>query len=327
MNTQRRRWLKHSTLLGAALCTAGLPLAASAQAYPSKPIRIVVAFAVGGALDTVARVVGARMAEQMGNPVVVENKPGANGNIGMEHVAKSAPDGYTLLLAAPGLATNPALYKDLGYQTRDFVPVAKVAYAPQVLVVHPASPAKTVQELLALGKTANANLSYGSAGNGASGHLASELLKGTTKIDALHVPYKGGAPALTDLMGGRLSFMLINPVEAVPHVRGHRIRALAVAADKRIALLPETPTFAEGGVPFEASVWWGFVMPAKTPKEIVDRLSAEILKAVNDEAVRERLVSLGAVVDPQSGEQFGRFVNAEVEKWAGIVKSAGISAQ
>jgi tripartite-type tricarboxylate transporter receptor subunit TctC len=319
--------LKRSTLVGAALCSAWLPFAVSAQAYPSKPIRIVVAFAVGGALDTVARVVGARMAEQMGNPVVVENKPGANGNIGMEHVAKSAPDGYTLLLAAPGLATNPTLYKDLGYHTRDFVPVAKVAYAPQVLVVHPASPAKTVQELVALGKTANANLSYGSAGNGASGHLASELLKGTTKIEALHVPYKGGAPALTDLMGGRLSFMLINPVEAVPHVRGQRIRALAVAADKRISLLPEVPTFAEVGVPFEATVWWGFVMPAKTPKEIVDRLSAEILKAVNDEAVRERLVGLGAVVDPQSGEQFGRYINAEAEKWAGIVKSAGISAQ
>jgi tripartite-type tricarboxylate transporter receptor subunit TctC len=327
MNTRMRRWLKHTTLIGAALCTAWLPIAASAQSYPGKPIRIVVAFAVGGALDTVARVVGARVAEQMGNPVVVENKPGANGNIGMEYVAKSAPDGYTLLLAAPGLATNPALYKDLGYQTRDFVPVAKVAYAPQVLVVHPSSPAKSVQELLALGRTANANLSYGSAGNGASGHLASELLKGTAKIDALHVPYKGGAPALTDLMGGRLSFMLINPVEAVPHVRAQRIRALAVAADKRIALLPDVPTFAEAGVPFEASVWWGFVMPAKTPREIVDRLSAEILKAVNDEAVRERLVSLGAVVDPQSGEQFGRFVNAEAEKWAGIVKSAGISAQ
>lgn len=327
MNQARRNWLKSTTWISAALCAAWLPAGATAQDYPTKPIRIVVAFAAGGALDTVARVVGARVAEQMDNPVVVENRSGANGNIGMEHMAKSAPDGYTLLLAAPGLATNPTLYRDLGFSTSDFAPVAKVAYAPQVLVMHPSSPARSVQDLIELGRKPGANMAYGSAGNGASGHLASELLKGLTGIDAIHVPYKGGSPALTDLMGGRLGFMLINPVEAVPHVRAQRVRALAVAADKRISLLPDVATFAEAGVPFEASVWWGFVMPAKTPKEIVERLSREILEAVNDPAVNARLVALGAVVEPQSAERFGRFVQAEQEKWARIIKTAGLGTQ
>ena len=309
-----------------ALAAALLAPPAMAQKFPSHPIRIVVPFAPGGAVDVVARAVGQRMSEQMGNAVVIDNRPGANANLGADLVAKAAPDGYTMLMGANGLATNMTLYKTLPFDTlRDFAPVARVGYAPLVLVVPADSPAKSLKDLIAAAKAKPGSLNYGSAGNGGSGHLATELLRIKTGIEVVHVPYKGGAPALTDLIGGRLSFMLINPIEALPHVKSQRLRALAVASPKRIPMLPDTPTFTEAGVAgYDASVWWGLVAPVKTPKEIVSRLSSEALKALENEAVREKLSALGAVIDPAGPDAFGRFLKDEIDKWAQVIKTSAI---
>ncbi len=319
-----------STLAGALLVGACLALpVAHAQSYPTKAIKVIVPFAAGGAVDTVARVIGQRVSEQVGQPVIVENKPGGHANIGADFVAKAPADGYTALLGANGLATNMTLTKDLPFDTlRDFAPVAFVGYAPLVLVVPAASGAKTLQEFLAAARAKPGAFTYGTAGAGGSGHLASELFKSSAKFDALHVPYKGGAPALTDLMGDRITFMLINPIEAAPHVKAGRLRALAVSGDKRLELLPDVPTFKEAGVAeFDASVWWGFVVPAKTPKEVVAKLSAEILKALQDPGVREKLHALGAVVEPAGPEAFGKFLKAEIDKWAAVIRAAKITTE
>ncbi len=319
---QFKRWLK------VLLCTALIPGAVLADTYPSKPIRIVVPFAAGGAVDVVARAVGQRMSQQMGNPIVIENKPGASANLGAEFVAKAQPDGYTLLMGANGLATNMTLFRNLGFDTaKDFAPIARVGYAPLVLVVQASSPIKSLKDLIAMAKAQPGALSYGSAGNGGAAHLASELLKHTAKIDVLHVPYKGGAPAMTDLLGGRISFMLNNPVEVMANIKAGRLRALAVASSKRIPMLPDVPTFAEAGLPgYTASVWWGLVAPAKTPKDIVAKLSSEALKALEDEDVKQKLSNLGAVIDPAGPEEFGKFLKEEIAKWAGVIKTAGIHA-
>src|SRR5262245_5588598 len=313
-----------------ALLVACLPaLPSSAQPFPSKPIKIIVPFAAGGAVDVVARVVGQRLAEQIGQPVIVDNKPGGHANIGADFVAKASPDGYTLLLGANGLASNMTLHKNLPFDTlRDFAPVAAVGYAPLVFVVPVSSPAKSLQEFITMARAQPGTFTYGTAAAGGSGHLATELLKSEAKFDALHVPYKGGAPALTDLMGERIHFMLINPLEAAPHVKSGRLRALAVSSSKRLAMLPDVPTFKEAGIAgFEASVWWGFVAPAKTPKEVVVRLQSEILKALENDAVREKLVSLGAVVEPMDAAQFGGFLAKEIDKWAVVIKIAKISEE
>ena len=320
--SQFKRWL--GVLLGAAL----IPAAVLADTYPSKPIRIVVPFAAGGAVDVVARAVGQRMSEQMGNPVIIEDKPGASANLGAEFVAKSPADGYTVLLGANGLATNMTLFRNLGFDTaKDFAPVARVGYAPLVLVVEASSPAKSLKDLIAMAKAQPGALTYGSAGNGGSGHLAAELLKLTNKIDVLHVPYKGGAPAMTDLLGGRISFMLNNPLEVLANIKSGRLRALAVASSKRVPMLPDVPTFTEAGVPgYTASVWWGLVAPAKTPREVVAKLSSEALKALENEGVKEKLANLGAVVDPAGPDEFGRFLKEEIDKWSGVIKATGIHA-
>jgi tripartite-type tricarboxylate transporter receptor subunit TctC len=312
-----------------ALCAclfAGLAFASQAQTFPAKPVHIVVPFAPGGAVDTVSRIVGTRLQELLGVAVITENKPGASANLGAEYVAKAAPDGYTLLLGANGLATNPALFSKLPFDPlKDFAPVARIGYAPLVLVVPPDFPAKSLQEFIAQARAKPGALNYGTSGNGGSGHLATELLKITARFDALHVPYKGGAPALTDLVGGRLSFMLINPLEALPYTNSARLRALAVSSDKRVAMLPAVPTFSEAGLAdSEASVWWGLVAPAKTPNDVVAMLTRQVLKALEDEGVRDKLGKLGAVVAPQDGAQFGRFLKAETDIWAVVIKSTGI---
>jgi tripartite-type tricarboxylate transporter receptor subunit TctC len=327
ITTHSARRLALRAALGLLLAVPLLgPAPAQAQAFPSRPIHIVVPFASGGAVDAVARAVGQQLSLQMGQPVIIDNKPGASANLGADFVAKAPADGYTLLMGANGLATNGALFAKMPFDTlRDFVPVARVGYAPLVLVVHPASPAKNLAELIALGKAQPGKLNYGSAGNGSSGHLASELFKTRAGIDVLHVPYKGGAPALTDLLGERLTFMVINPVEAISHIKSQRLRPLAMASARRIPMLPEVPTFGEAGLAgYEASVWWGLVAPAATPKDVVARLSAETLKALADAGVREKLANLGAVVDPADAAEFGRFLKTEVDKWTGVIKAAGI---
>jgi tripartite-type tricarboxylate transporter receptor subunit TctC len=323
------RILARTTVAMLSMVAAAIAFPAGAQTFPSKPIKIVVPFAAGGAVDVVARVVGQRISDQVNQPVIVDNKPGGHANIGADFVAKSPPDGYTLLLGANGLASNMTLHKNIPFDTlRDFAPVAGVGYAPLVFVVPAASPARTLQEFIAMARAKPGEFTYGTAAAGGSGHLATELLKSEAKFDALHVPYKGGAPALTDLMGERISFMLLNPIEVVPHVKSGRLRALAVSSPKRLPMLPDVPTFKEAGISgFEASVWWGFVAPAKTPKDVVARLESEVLKALENDAVRDKLVSLGAVVEPMNSAQFGQFLKSEVDKWARVIKSAKITEE
>ena len=310
-------------LLGTALLA---PDVLHAQPYPNRVIKIVVPYAAGGAVDIVARSVGQPLSEALKQPVIVDNRPGAGGNIGMELVAKAAPDGYTLLTASNGIATNNALFARLSFDgQRDFAPVAKIGFAPLVIVVPAASPAKSLKDLIAMAKAEPGKLTYASAGNGSSGHLAGELLKSTAKIDVIHVPYKGGAPAITDLLGERITFMPINAVAVNSHIRAGRMRALAVASDKRFPLLPEVPTVGEAGLPgYEATVWWGLAAPAKTPAEIIRQLNAETNKLLANPAVASRLAELGVVVTPGTPEQFTAFIKSQTELWSGVVKSAGI---
>src|SRR4029453_8443145 len=247
MHRQRLCGATH-LLLAALFVTAAF--GAHAQAYPDKLVKIIVPYAAGGAVDNVARRVGQPLSESLKQPVVIDNRPGAGGNIGMEAVAKGPPDGYTLLMASNAIATNNALFPKLTFDgRRDFTPVAKIGYAPLVIVVPAASPAKSLKDLLAMAKAEPGKLTYATAGNGSSGHLAGELLKSSAKIDVTHVPYKGGAPAIPDLVGDRISFMPINAVEVLNHIKSGRLRALAVASDTRFALLPDVPTVAEAGLP------------------------------------------------------------------------------
>ena len=306
--------------------TALAPLTAHAQPYPSHPIKIVVPYAAGGAVDIVARTVGQPLSEGLKQPVIVDNRPGASANIGMEAVAKAAPGGYTLLLASNGIATNMALFPNLPFDgRRDFVPIEKIGYAPLVIVVPASSPVKSLQDLIATAKAEPGKLTYASAGNGSSGHLAGELLKSTAKIDVLHVPYKGGAPAITDLLGERITFMPINPVEVIAHIRAGRLRALAVASNQRFPLLPDAPTAAEAGIPgYEASVWWGLVAPAKTPPEVIRRLNSETTKALTNPAIENKLTELGVVVTPGTPGQFAAFLKAQTELWSEVIKAARI---
>jgi tripartite-type tricarboxylate transporter receptor subunit TctC len=310
-------------LAGTALAA---PCTVLAQPYPNRPIRIIVPYAAGGAVDIVARTIGQPLAEALKQPVIVDNRPGASANIGMEAAAKAAPDGYVLLMASNGIATNMALFPHLPFDgRRDFAPIAKIGYAPLVIVVPASSHAKSLKDLIAMAKAEPGKLTYASAGNGSSGHLAGELLKSTAKIDVLHVPYKGGAPAITDLLGERISFMPINPVEVIANIRAGKLRALAVASDKRFALLPDVPTVAEAGLAgYEASVWWGLVAPAATPHAIVQQINAETNKALADPAMANKLAGLGVVVTPGTPEQFASFIKTQTDLWSGVIKSAGI---
>jgi tripartite-type tricarboxylate transporter receptor subunit TctC len=305
----------------------GITGAAHSQGYPAKPIHIVVPFASGGAVDVLARAIGQRVSEQVGQPVIVDNKPGASGNIAPDFVAKSAPDGYTVLIAANGLATNPALFKDLPFNvTRDLAPVTYIGYAPLILVAPQSFAAKTLAEVIRVAKAEPGKLNYASAGAGTSGHLAAEMLKSSAGIDVLHVPYKGGAPAIVDMLGGRISFMMLDPLQAMPHINGGKLHAIAVGSPKRLPLLAQVPTIAESGLPgYEATVWWGFLVPAKTPKEIVAKLNAEFNKAMADPGVRKKLEDMGTVVVGGTPEQFAAFLKTETDKWADVIRKANIT--
>src|SRR6266550_5619937 len=320
------RWVRNALgvlPLGAVLVAAAT---AHAQPYPNRPIKIIVPYAAGGAVDIVARSIGQPLAEALKQPVIVDNRSGASANIGMEMVAKATADGYTLLMASNGIATNMALFPNLTFDgRRDFVPIAKIGYAPLVIVAPASSLAKSLKDLIAMAKAEPGKLTYASAGNGSSGHLAGELLKSTAKIDVLHVPYKGGAPAITDLLGERIAFMPINPVEVIAHVRAGKLRALAVASEKRVPLLPDVPTVAEAGLSgCESSVWWGLASPVKTPPEIVRQLNIEINKALANPAVGNKLAELGVIVTPSTPDDFAAFIASQTELWSRVIKSGGI---
>lgn len=320
--------MTHAALRAALITLFAAPALAFAQAYPNKPLRVVVPFAPGGAVDTIARLVGGKMSEQMGQPVVVDNRPGASANLGAEMVAKAVPDGYTLLMGSNGLATNVTLFPKLGFDARrDFSYIVRIGYAPLVVVVHPEFPARTFRELIAQSKAQPGKFTYGTAGNGSSGHLAGEMLKIAAGIDVLHVPYKGGAPAIADLLGQRISMMPINPVEVLSHIRSGKLRVLAVGSDKRVAMLPDVPTVMEQGyADYQATVWWGLVAPTGTPAEAVSRLNAEGQKALGDAGLRAKLAELGVVIETGSPEAFDRFYRAEVDRWAKVINASKIVA-
>jgi len=305
-------------------------LASFARAdYPDRPIRIVVPFAAGGGVDVLARTISQKLGEQLKQTVIVDNKPGGNANIGADFVAKAAPDGYTVLIAANGLATNPALFPDLTYNVqRDLAPVAYVGYAPLVFVAPQSFSARTLADVLRAAKAQPGKLNYASAGSGTSQHLAMELLKTMTAIDVQHVPYKGGAPAIVDMLGGRIDFMMLNPLEALPHVRAGKLHAIMVDSATRMPLLPDVPSASEAGLPgYEASTWWAFMVPARTPRPVIDRLNAEINRALTDADVKKKLEDMGVVVQPGTPDQLGAFVRAETDKWAGVIRKANIKPE
>ncbi len=314
-------------LLALAVACAAVAPAGMAQTYPSKPVRFVVPFPPGGPLDVMARGVGQKLQETWGQPVVVDNRPGAGGGIGADLVAKSPGDGYTLLMGAVSThAINPSLYAKVPYDAqRDFVPVALVAQVPNILVINPSVPVQSVQELIDYARAKPGSLSFGSGSTGSTGHLAGELFKTMAGVDMVHIPYKGGAPAMQDLLAGQTQLMFDNLANALPQVKAGKLRALAVTTLKRAPAVPDLPTIAEAGLPgFDLTTWFGVFVPAGTPPETVAKLNAEIVKALASKDLGERLAAMGTVA-PESNtpERFAAFVRAEAAKYAQVVKDSG----
>ncbi len=301
----------------------------SGAAYPTKPIRIVVASAPGGGTDFAARVVSAKLVELLGQSVVIDNRGGAGGTIGSDIVAKSVPDGYTLLMVFVNFAVHPALYQKLPFDSvKDFVPVAPVATTPLILVVNPQVPAKSVREFIALGKAPGARLNYAAPGVGSLGHLAGELFKSMTGASLVHVPYKGGGPSITALLGNEVQAYFSTMPSALAQVRAGRLRALAVTGMKRAAAEPKIPTVTESGVPgYDVTGWFGALAPARVPKDIVARLNAEFVNAVSAPEIRDRMANEG--LEPATGtpEAFAATVRADIAKWGKVVREAGIKPE
>jgi tripartite-type tricarboxylate transporter receptor subunit TctC len=317
-------------------CAAALLLAvaAYAQTYPSRPLRLIVPFPPGGSTDILARALSQKLAEGLGQPVVIDNRPGAGGSIGAEAAAKAAPDGTTLMMGHLGtLAVNAAIYKKLPYDpVKSFAPVCLMAIVPSVLVVNPSLPVSSVAELIAYAKKNPGKLAYGSAGSGSTSHLTTEYFKLATGTDILHVPYKGVGPMLTDLISGQLSMGLNGAPAVMPHVNSGRLRALAVSSLTRLPSLPNIPTLAESGAEsglsgFEANGWYGIVAPAGTPREIVARLNAEIRRIVATPELRARLDAEGAIPAADTPEAFAAFIASEIARWGAVVRRAGIEMQ
>ncbi len=304
-----------------------MPWLAAAQGWPSRPIRFIVPFPPGGGTDVNARMIAPRLTAALGQQVVVENRSGAGGMVGTEFVAKSAADGYNMVIATIGpIAINQSLYAKMTYDAaRELAPVTITGEVPNGLVVHPTLPAKSLRELIALAKQRPRELNYGSSGPGAGDHLAAEMLNVMAGIRMTHVPYKGGPPAMVDLMAGNIQLIFATLATGMPYIRAGRVRTLAVASRQRFALLPEVPTVAEAGVPgFAVNNWAGIFVAAGTPRAIIDRLNSEIVKALGAPEVRQKLLEMGLVADTNTPEQFANFIQSETVKWAKVVKDANI---
>jgi tripartite-type tricarboxylate transporter receptor subunit TctC len=314
-----------TAVLCAALTASTWAAAQGAAGFPNRPIRMVVASAPGGILDTVGRIVATGIGSSMGQNVIVENRAGAGGILGTEVVAKAPPDGYTIGKVATSHAINPGLYPKMPYDTvRDFAPVSQTVNLTNVLVVHVSVPASNVQELIALAKAKPRTLTFGSAGNGQSNHLSGEIFKMMAGVDMIHVPYKGSAPALVDVVAGSTSMMFVDILSAMPHVKAGRLKALGVTGFKRSPAAPDVPTISEQGLPqFNGSTWLGLVAPAGTPPEIVAKLSAETAKALNAPEVRERLLSQGVEPVGSTPAQFAAHIEAEMQRYAAAIKASG----
>jgi len=315
-------------VIAAALLPMGASALAQAPAYPDKPIRIIVPFPAGGVADTFGREIGKKLTEAWGQPVLIDNRPGAGGNIGADIVAKSPPDGYTLVIGNIGThAVNVSLLSSMPFDPmKDFTPIVHVLDAEGLLVVNPSIAATTVPELIALARSQPGKLSYGSAGIGTTSHLAGEMFKSMTKVDIVHVPYKGNVPAITDLLGGQTAMIFATMPTVLPHVRAGKLRALAVLGTARTSALPDVPTVAETVPGFEVSNWIGLFGPAGMPPTIVARLNAEIQKIMRSAEIQQRLENEGAKFIPMTAEQFAAFQKAEVTKWAKTIKDANIKA-
>jgi len=315
------RWL---TGLVCGACVALSP--AYAQTYPSKPVKVIVGYAAGGAVDIVARTVGQQLAAALGQPMIVDNRPGAATNIAVKALIESPPDGYTLLLAANALAANPSLFQPPPFDlARDIAPVSLVGSVPVVIAVSASSDLTTLAQLVEAAKSRPQTITYASPGNGSTPHLAFELFERAAGISLTHVPYKGGAPAVTDVIGGHVQILALNALEVQPQVKAGKLRVLAVLSRKRSPMWPDVPTIAESGYAgFEASVWYGFVAPAATPKPVLARLHAEVQKALASSDVRERLASAGGEVIPASTEQFASMIEAERQRYERLIREANI---
>ena len=311
------------------LLSLAMGTAQAQGAFPAKPIRLVVGYTPGGATDIVARTLGGKLQEALGQTVIVENKPGAGSNIASDLVAKSAPDGYTLLLGSIATATNMVAYKNPGFDTlRDLAPITQCVSSPSLLAVHPSFPARTLAELIAVAKRNPGKYAFASSGNGGSPHLAGELFKLRAGVDLLHVPYKGAAPALTELLGGQVQMGFQTALSTVMYLQSGQLRPIAVAANRRLAQLPEVPTMAEAGLAeFEVSSWNGLFAPAKTPPAILARLHQASVKALALPEVRSKLLAQGAEPVGSTPEEFRAYIAAEIEKWGRVIRAAGVQVE
>ena len=312
-------------LLVGALLAGAAGLSAAQQPWPSRPLRMVVPFAAGGGADIIGRTVAQKLTEAFGQQVIVDNRPGAAGNIGTEFVARAPADGYTMLIIGPNHATNPSLFRKIPFDpVKDFDPVSLLTSAPYVLLVHPSLPVKTVKDLASLARQRPGQINYGSAGNGTAGHLGMEIIKTTTKIDIQHVPYKGSPPFVADLIGGQVSAGYDNVLSSAPHIRSGRLRAIAVSGAKRSPSFPEVPTVAESGLPgYDVTVWQALLVPAGTPREIVTRLHAEVVAGMQKADVRERMTTLGVEVIAGTPQQLATFIRSELDKFRKVVEASG----
>jgi tripartite-type tricarboxylate transporter receptor subunit TctC len=325
--TPVRHFLSALILVAGAGAVAFAPTA-TAQRYPDHPIKLIVPVPPGGGVDLLSRAIGTKMQLSMGQPVVIDNKAGASAAIGTEILAKSPPDGYTIMMGYSAHATNPIFSTSLPYDTnKDFAAIAHVGYIPLILVVNASSPYQTLQELIAAAKANPGKLQFASGGAGAGAHLSGELLKSTAGVDVIHVPYKGNAPALNDLLGGQVTMMFDTITTALPHVKSGKLRALAVTSVKRSPLAPELPTMIEAGLPgFDISAWYVMFAPANVPKDIMQRLNAEVNKAIADPDLRKTLGEQGVEFTGGTSEDADKFVKSEIDRWAKIIKTRGMSA-
>ncbi|MDB5927963.1 MAG: hypothetical protein JWN13_6899 [Betaproteobacteria bacterium] len=317
---QNRVWL----ILLACAGVLAPPTAARAQTYPDRPVRLIVGFPPGGAADIIARIVGQKLSEMWGQQVVVDNRPGAGSTIGSEITARAAPNGYTLLMISSSHAASAGLYKTSYMPVDSFEPITLVASAPQALLANPSLPAKSVDDVLASAKAEPNKLSYGSAGNGSTTHLAGELLTEMTKVKIVHVPYKGGAPALADLMGGQIQLMFLALPPALPQIKSGKVRAIAVTSIKRSPSLPQVPAIAESVPGYEATNWYGLLAPRATPRVIVQKLYGDIRTVLRDAQVSRSIVAQGADAVGSTPEEFTSYLRSEIDKWTKVIKLAGI---
>ena len=324
MRTDIRRSLRAAFMSIAWLAAGG----AFAQSYPVKPVRIIVPFAPGGSNDILARVIGQKLTETWGQQVIAENRPGGGTVIGTEVVAKSAPDGYTLLMVSPSHSTNPTLLKKLPYDTfRDLAPIILLAHSSNVLLSHPSLPARSAKELIALARSRPDQITFASGGNGTSTHLAGELLTQRAGVKMVHVPYKGAAPALLALLSGQVTWIFSNAIPSVPHLKAGRLRALGVTGAKRNPALPEVPTLSDTLPGFEVYSWYGIAAQGATPKDLVARLNRDIARVLETSDMRSRIAAEGAEVRGGSPEEFVAFLRAEIDKWAVVIRKAGIALE